>query len=143
VPEAILNKSAALGPEELARMRAHPAIGAEILRGLAFLEASVPAVRHHHERWDGRGYPGGLAGESIPLVARVINAADTFDACTSVRPYQAPLPVDRALEVLAVLRGKQIDPVVCDALVQLARRTGSEVTSIRPLRPLAAATAER
>ena len=122
VAEHILNKSGALSGPELERMRAHPVIGAEILRGVEFLKAAAPAVRHHHERWDGTGYPDRLAGADIPFVARVVNAADTFDACTSVRPYQPPLTLERTLEVVLALRGKQIDPDVCDALIRMARR---------------------
>ncbi len=121
IPESILHKSGALAAEEMAQMRAHPAIGAEILRGVEFLTPALPAVRSHHERWDGRGYPDRLAGEDIPLVARIVNAVDTFDACTSARPYQAALSVDEATGVLLRLRGSQIDPRVCDALVNLTR----------------------
>jgi putative nucleotidyltransferase with HDIG domain len=122
VPEAILHKSDRLSPAELEQMRAHPVIGAEILRGIAFLERAAPAVRSHHERWDGTGYPDRLAGEAIPLVARIVNAADTFDACTSLRSYQAPLTAEEALAVALRLRGSQIDPAVCDALVRVVRR---------------------
>lgn len=122
IPEAILHKAGQLAPAEQELMRAHPAIGAEILRGVAFLQPAAPAVRNHHERWDGGGYPDRLAGEAIPLVARIVNAVDTFDACTSVRPYQQPLPDAAAVAVLEGLRGSQIDPAVCDALVRVVRR---------------------
>ncbi|GEJ59436.1 HD-GYP domain-containing protein [Anaeromyxobacter diazotrophicus] len=122
IPEAILHKAGQLAPAEQELMRAHPAIGAEILRGVAFLEAAAPAVRNHHERWDGGGYPDRLAGEAIPLVARIVNAVDTFDACTSVRPYQQALPGAAAVAVLERLRGSQIDPAVCDALVRVVQR---------------------
>jgi putative nucleotidyltransferase with HDIG domain len=122
IPEAILHKADGLAPAELEHMRAHPVIGAEILRGVTFLEAAAPAVRNHHERWDGTGYPDRLAGDAIPLVARVVNAADTFDACTSVRPYQQALTAEAALAVLQRLRGTQIDPAVCDALERVVRR---------------------
>jgi len=125
IPEAILHKAAALAVEEMEQMHAHPAIGAEILRGVEFLGPAMPAVRSHHERWDGTGYPDGLAGEAIPLVARVVNAADTFDACTSFRPYQPPMGVEEAIAVLERLRGKQIDPLVCDALIRVTRRRAS------------------
>ncbi len=120
VPESILHKAGSLSGDELRQMRDHPVIGAEILRGVEFLVAAAPAVRHHHERWDGQGYPDGLAGADIPLIARVVNAADTFDACTSARPYQPPLTLERTLEVVQNLKEKQIDPEVCDALVRLA-----------------------
>ncbi len=122
IPEAILHKSSALAEDEMEQMKAHPAIGAEILRGVDFLRSALPAVRSHHERWDGTGYPDRLAGEEIPLVARIVNAADTLDACTSVRPYQPVMAVEEALSVLLRLSGKQIDPAVCDAVVRVARR---------------------
>jgi len=130
IPEAILHKSAALAEDEMEQMRAHPAIGAEILRGVDFLRNALPAVRSHHERWDGSGYPDRLAGEAIPLVARIVNAADTFDACTSVRPYQAVMGLDDALTVLRKLRGTQIDPAVCDALLRVAERRGGSATDV-------------
>ncbi len=107
-------------------MRAHPVIGAEILRGVEFLEPALPAVRSHHERWDGTGYPDGMAGESIPLVARIVNAVDTFDACTTPRPYQQSMSTDEGIAVLLRLRGTQLDPGVCDALVRVVRRAAQE-----------------
>ncbi len=122
VPGAILHKAEALSESELAQMRAHPVIGADILRGVEFLGDAAPAVRSHHERWDGTGYPDRLAGEAIPLVARIVNAADTFDACTWPRPYQATMSAQEALEVVARLRCKQVDPAVCDALDHVIRR---------------------
>jgi len=122
IPEAILHKSAALAREEMELMKAHPAIGAEILRGVDFLRTALPAVRNHHERWDGTGYPDRQAGEDIPFIARIVNAADTLDACTSVRSYQPAMAVEEAISVLLRLRGSQIDPTVCDALVRVARR---------------------
>ena len=136
IPESILHKSGALADDELARMRSHPAIGAEILRGIAFLDGALPAVRSHHERWDGEGYPDGLSGEEIPLVARIVNAADTYDACTSERPYQPSLSPERTLEVILALRGRQIDPWVCDALVRVVRQSfeGREAVPARDAR---------
>jgi putative nucleotidyltransferase with HDIG domain len=125
IPESILNKAGRLAEDEMAQMRAHPVIGAEILRGVEFLRAAAPAVRNHHERWDGSGYPDHLAGEAIPLVARIVNAADTFDACTTARPYQRSLSVEDGIEVVVSLRGAQIDPTVCDALVRVLRRRTS------------------
>jgi putative nucleotidyltransferase with HDIG domain len=122
ISEAILRKEFPLAPDEMDLMRAHPVIGAEILRGVSFLATAALAVRGHHERWDGTGYPDGLAGEAIPLVARIVNASDTYDACTSRRPYQEPMSPEDALAVLERLRGKQIDPRVVDALVAVVRR---------------------
>ncbi len=125
VPERILGKGDRLTPDETAVMRTHPTVGAEIVTGVAFLRDALPAIRCHHERWDGAGYPDRLAGEAIPLVARVVNAADTWDACTSERPYQAAMAPAEALAILAELRGSQVDPTVHDALVRVLRRRGA------------------
>ncbi len=122
VPDAILAKRSALTPEERALVEVHPATGAEIVAGVEFLRGAVPAIRGHHERWDGDGYPDRLRGEEIPLVARIVNAADTWDACTTTRPYQSALAEGDALPLLAELRGTQIDPTVHDALVAVLRR---------------------
>jgi len=103
-------------------MRGHPAIGAEILKDVEFLRVAARAVRSHHERWDGQGYPDGLVGESIPLVARIVNAADTWDACRSHRPYQEAMGLEEALAVMEGLRGTQLDPAVHAALVRVMRR---------------------
>jgi putative nucleotidyltransferase with HDIG domain len=122
VPENLLLKASALDESEMQVMRRHPAIGSEILRQVEFLRRAAHAVRNHHERWDGAGYPDGLSGEGIPMVARIVNAADTWDACRSRRPYQAPMTVDDALAVVDRLKGSQLDPHVCEALVRAVRR---------------------
>ena len=88
VPDAILLKPAALDREELRIMRKHPIIGAALIQNLPFLRRSVHLVRHHHEQWDGAGYPDGLHGDGIPLSARVFAVADSFDAATTDRPYR-------------------------------------------------------
>jgi putative nucleotidyltransferase with HDIG domain len=122
VPDAILAKRAPLTPEEMSLVRAHPAVGAEIVAGVEFLKDAIPAIRGHHERWDGSGYPDGLRGEEIPLAARIVNIADTWDACTSRRPYQDPIPDDVVVAILEALRGSQTDPDVHDALLGVLRR---------------------
>ena len=122
VPEAVLRKAGRLSPDESALMRAHPEIGAGIVGGAEFLRDALPCLRSHHERWDGGGYPDGLAGEDIPRLARIVNAADTFDACTSERPYQEAMSAETALEILQRLRGTQIDPRVHDAIVRVVMR---------------------
>jgi putative nucleotidyltransferase with HDIG domain len=132
VPEAVLRKAGRLSPDESALMRAHADIGAAIVGGAEFLRDALPCVRSHHERWDGGGYPDGLAGEDIPRLARIVNAADTFDACTSERPYQAAMTAQTALEILARLRGTQIDPRVHDAAVRVVERRGPAVEEARP-----------
>ncbi len=124
VPDAILAKNTPLSADEMALMRGHPRIGAEIVEGVAFLAGAVAAIRGHHERWDGTGYPDQLAGEAIPLVARIVSAADVWDACTSDRPYQKALGPAEAVAVIGTLRGKQLDPAVHDALVAVLGRRG-------------------
>jgi putative nucleotidyltransferase with HDIG domain len=135
VPESVLQKRAQLDAPEVALVRAHPAIGAEIVAGVEFLRGALPAIRSHHERWDGSGYPDGLAGEAIPRIARVINAADTWDACSSDRPYQQKMTFDEVVQVLQGLRGRQIDPGVHDALVRVVtRRRAAEEKLPHPAR---------
>jgi putative nucleotidyltransferase with HDIG domain len=122
VPEQVLRKPGRLTPEETTLVRSHAPVGAEIVEGIAFLHGAEPAIRHHHERWDGAGYPDGLSGEAIPLVARIVNAADTWDACTSERPYQRAYSAPEVISILASLRGKQIDPRVHDAILKVVER---------------------
>jgi len=138
VPEQVLKKDQPLTPAEMDIMRQHPAIGAEIVRGVDFLREAGAAIRSHHERWDGMGYPDGLAGEAIPLVARIVNIADTWDACTTTRPYQPALSNGEALAILQRLRGSQIDPRVHDAL--LAALSRREQATARPPPSRAAGT---
>ncbi len=116
IVESILLKQSRLTEEEMVVMRDHPTIGDSIIQPISFLTSVRAAVRNHHERWDGNGYPDKLKGDAIPLIARIVNCADTFDACTSTRPYQKALPLDRAMEILESLRGTQLDPTVLDAL---------------------------
>jgi putative nucleotidyltransferase with HDIG domain len=125
IPDSILAKRGSLTPAEMALVRDHPAIGAEIVAGVEFLRDAVPAIRSHHERFDGAGYPQGLAGDAIPLVARIVNIADTWDACTSRRPYQEAIPSDVVVAILDGLRGAQTDPAVHDALLAALRRMGA------------------
>jgi putative nucleotidyltransferase with HDIG domain len=124
VPEQLLRKPARLTPEELTLVRSHAVVGAEIVEGIAFLRDAEPAIRHHHERWDGGGYPDGLRGDAIPLIARIVNAADTWDACTSERPYQRAYSAPEVVAILATLRGLQIDPAVHDAILAVVSRRG-------------------
>jgi len=109
-----LKKPGDLSTEERQEIEQHAVIGAEIVNRLEAYKQSVDTIRHHHERWDGSGYPDGLEGERIPLGARIIAVADAFDAMTSDRVYRAALPVDVALAELAKGRGKQFDPHIVD-----------------------------
>jgi len=124
IPDVVLGKPGALDAAETELMRTHPAVGADIIQGVEFLKHALPCVRNHHERWDGGGYPDGLAREEIPLVARIVNAADTWDACTTERPYQRAMAPHEVLAILDRLRGKQIDPDVHDAMIRVLRRRG-------------------
>jgi putative nucleotidyltransferase with HDIG domain len=134
VPERVLEKQAQLDAAEVALVRAHPAIGAEIVAGVEFLRDAVPAIRSHHERWDGTGYPDGLRGDAIPLIARIINAADTWDACSSDRPYQEKMTPADVIRILDGLRGRQTDPAIHDALVRVLRRREREAEKLPPVR---------
>jgi putative nucleotidyltransferase with HDIG domain len=100
VPEHIINKPGRLTPEEFEKMKVHPLVGAEILERVAFPYPVAPIVRSHHERWDGSGYPDGLAGEGIPLLARILQVADIYDALTSERPYKQALAPEEAFTVM-------------------------------------------
>jgi HD-GYP domain-containing protein (c-di-GMP phosphodiesterase class II) len=97
-------------------MRSHPGIGARMLRGIDFLSPALPIIRHHHERWDGAGYPDGLSGNDIPVGARIVAVCDAFDAMTSDRPYRKSLPVEEALEEINRCSGMQFDPACATLL---------------------------
>ena len=112
VPSAILNKAGRLTPEEWALVKRHPVAGAEMLRGVDFPWEVRPIVESHHECWDGSGYPHGLAGEEIPLAARIFTVADVYDALVSRRSFKAALSHDEALDVMRRDVGRQFDPAV-------------------------------
>src|SRR5207248_11403748 len=99
-----------------AAMREHPVIGYEMLKGLHFLESSLEGVRHHHEHWDGGGYPDGVKGEDIPLAVRILTAADALDALTSDRPYRTAMSFLDAVHRIEAGAGNQFDPAVIRAL---------------------------
>ncbi len=110
IPDAVLLKAGRLSEEEYHLIQSHPERGVEILRHIRQFEPILPAVRHHHERWDGQGYPDGLAGEEIPLFARIIAYVDTYDALTTDRPYRRGFSPERALQILQENAGTQLDP---------------------------------
>jgi ribonuclease P protein subunit RPR2 len=115
IPDAILYKPDRLSDKERALMAQHPVIGAQIVRGIDFLAQAAEVVRYHHERWDGTGYPDGLAGEDIPLAARVFAVADVLDALTTDRPYRPASPLGVAREMINADSGTHFDPAVIDA----------------------------
>ena len=116
VPDAILRKEEDLSIEERKIIQEHPVIGARMVEGLGN-DDLVYAVRHHHERWDGRGYPDGLTGTEIPLMARIIAVADAYDAMTSTRPYRSRFAHQEAVQIIKQEAGTQFDPVVVEAFV--------------------------
>ncbi|ATB42260.1 HAMP domain/metal-dependent phosphohydrolase [Cystobacter fuscus] len=131
IVESILCKQSRLTDEEMAVMRGHPDIGDTIIKPISFLGPMRACVRSHHERWDGTGYPDGLKGEDIPLLARIVGCADTFDACTSTRPYQKAMPLEKAMEILDNLSGRQLDPAVVEALRRVLKKRGVRVEGHR------------
>jgi putative nucleotidyltransferase with HDIG domain len=124
IPEQILRKPASLDADEMALMRKHPHIGGEMTTGVAFLERIRPMIRNHHERWDGSGYPDALRGSDIPLSARIVAVADTYDAIVSDRPYSTGRPPDEAMKILLKLAGATLDAEVVTALGQALRDLG-------------------
>jgi ribonuclease P protein subunit RPR2 len=120
VPDAILFKTGPLTEEEYALIALHPVTGAEILRDVTFLGDGIDVVRHHHERWDGHGYPDRLEGEEIPLSARVFAVADTLDALTTDRPYRPAVGWDVARDIIRDAAGTQFDPAIVAAYETIA-----------------------
>ena len=137
VPEQILSKPGRLTSSEMARMRVHPDVGAELLESIPFPYPVSPIVRHHHERWDGHGYPAGLEGKGIPLGARILAVVDSYDALTSDRPYRKALPGEDAIAFLQRESGKFFDPRIVQALLEYL-----EACSVRPPQALEPKTPE-
>lgn len=119
VPEYVLLKPGRLTQEEFAKIKLHPEIGAAILEPVPFPWPVLPAVKYHHERWDGKGYPEGLEGENIPLIARILSVADVYDALTSSRSYRNAWTHEKAKQTIDESRGTQFDPIVVDAFLQI------------------------
>ena len=121
VPEYILNKPGKLTTAEFAKMKLHATIGADILSAIEFPYPVVPIVRHHHENWDGTGYPAGLKGTDIPIGARILSVVDCFDALTSDRPYRPRLSDEDAMKILFERRGSMYDPLIVDTFSRVHR----------------------
>ncbi len=118
IPDSILRKRGTLDRDEMDAMRNHPALGEQIVALIPYLDGLArDVVVAHHERWDGKGYPHGLAGTEIPLAARIFSVVDAFDAMTSDRPYRRALPIGAALDEIATRSGTQFDPKIADAFV--------------------------
>jgi putative two-component system response regulator len=117
IRDSVLLKPAALDEQEWAHMREHPVKGDEIASKIEMLQPIMPAVRNHHERWDGSGYPDKMKGSKIPLVARIVAIADAFDAMSTERPYKAAIPIDECERLLRAQAGKMYDPDLIDVFV--------------------------
>jgi diguanylate cyclase (GGDEF)-like protein len=130
VPDNILTKPGQLTDEEWALMRTHPVVGDELLRNFPELALACPAVRHHHERWDGAGYPDRLAAERIPLEARIVGAVDAYLAMIAERPYRAPRTAHGAIGELRRCAGTQFDPAVVTALVDVLEAGADAVAAV-------------
>jgi response regulator RpfG family c-di-GMP phosphodiesterase len=141
IMDNILRKPRQLTEEEFELIRTHPVVGDKILRPLRFLACEAKAVRHHHERYDGKGYPDGLKGDDIPLIARVVTVADAFDAMTSDRPYRSKRPVATAMEEIVRGAGTQFDPVAADAFSTIPLARLEQISHHLDLRSVAVADA--
>jgi len=119
IPDAVLKKPGKFTPEEFEQMKTHTEIGYEILRTAGIDVVAQNVARHHHERWDGKGYPMGLSAEDIPIEARIVALADVWDALTQKRCYKEAFPEEKALEILRSERGKHFDPMLVDCLERL------------------------
>jgi putative two-component system response regulator len=122
VRESILTKPGPLDEDEWAEMRQHPIVGGRMIKDIPYLAPAIPIVVHHHERWDGAGYPDGLKGEEIPQEARLLAVADTFDAMTSIRPYRDAIPPKKAFDEIVSLSGKQFDPNMVETFARCWKR---------------------
>jgi len=129
VSEGILNKAGKLTRRELATIKEHPIVGATLVSQVKGFERLVPIVRHHHERFDGKGYPDGLAGEDIPLEARILSVVDVFDAMTHQRSYRKAASREQAIAELERGAGTQFDPAVVKAFLAFVKRRGEDLVA--------------
>ncbi len=138
MPEELINREAKLTDAEYEMVKKHPVHGVEILRPIRFLKPVLPIVLHHHERYNGKGYPYGLVGEQIPLEARILNLADAFDAMTTKRPYNIPRSIEQALDECMKEAGVSFDRDCVEALVRIIRKKEEQkaCSTTRPLEPV-------
>jgi HD-GYP domain-containing protein (c-di-GMP phosphodiesterase class II) len=132
--DSILHKPGRLSKEEYALITRHPLVAYKILKPLRFLGPEAEAIKYHHERYDGRGYPDGLKGEDIPLAARIVTVADSFDAMTSARPYRSALPHDVALAEVVRGKGVHFDPQVITAFAAIPRARITQISRYQEAR---------
>ena len=138
VPDRILTKPGKLTDDEFEYVRRHPPLGADILANITLFGHEALIVRHHHENWDGSGYPDGLTGEEIPWAARVINIADSIDAMLMERTYKSAYAIDRMMLELRMCAGRQFDPAIAAAALSWCDQHPDElITPARPIESLA------
>jgi len=135
VPDAILSKPSGLTPHERKIIEQHPLIGVRILDKMSFLKHEVAIIRSHHEKWNGEGYPDGLSGTKIPLSARILAVADTFDALISDRAYHHSRPIEEAIGIIIDSSGYDFDPEAVEALVQWVRNVQKQHKNADQLTP--------
>ena len=131
VPDNILLKESKLTDDEYSEIKNHPTIGSHILSNATIFKDIIPIVKHHHERYDGNGYPGKLKGEDIPYFARISAVADAFDAMTSKRTYRNSLPLDVVKEEIEKCKGTQFDPTIADIFLDILKTQYSEISQIQ------------
>ncbi len=124
VPDHILNKPGKLNAEEWELMKQHPTAGAKILRGISHLQAAMPYILYHHERWDGTGYPEGLKGRAIPIEARILAITDVYDALTTARPYHPVRARNEVMQFIQMQSGKQFDPDLAPIFIDIMEKRG-------------------
>ena len=131
VPDSILLKTTKLTDDEYSEIKNHPTIGAHILSNATIFEKAIPIVKHHHERYDGHGYPSKLVGENIPYLARIAAVADSFDAMTSRRTYRDSLPLDVVKQEIEKNKGTQFDPNIADTFLDILNNHYGEIEEIK------------
>ena len=131
IPDSILLKETKLDDEEYSQIKNHPSIGAHILGDVSMFQDIIPIVLHHHEKYDGHGYPSQLKGDDIPLVARIAAVADTFDAMTSKRSYRNSLPLEDVIAEIERCKGTQFDPNIADIFLDILKNDYKKIDDIR------------
>lgn len=130
-PDSILLKDSKLTDEEYAKIKRHPTIGTEILSNSEVFKDILPIVKHHHERYDGKGYPDQLKGEEIPLLARITSVADSFDAMSSRRTYRDKLELSNIIDEIEKNKGTQFDPEMADAFIEILKDNFEKIKEIQ------------
>ena len=131
IPDSILLKESKLSDDEYSQIKNHPSIGAHILGSAEIFKDIIPIVKHHHERYDGNGYPSRLKGEEIPYIARIAAVADTFDAMTSRRSYRGPIDIEHVKEEIKRCEGTQFDPQIAEVFLDILNNDYDKIKDIQ------------